>query len=182
MVVDAALIIGPLHDGDELFVPGHGFGEMPDLEQRAPAAVEVRRAQAAGAYALGIRTRARADQAAIQAIVDRHLAEAPDLYRRSVDAETGAVTLGFYFTRIVVPAYLMLGYWFLLQVVGGIPALQGAGGGVAFWAHVGGFAAGIVLLPLFRVRARVEAHRRHIDARASRRTAATSRSATAPID
>jgi membrane associated rhomboid family serine protease len=72
------------------------------------------------------------------------------------------VTLGFYFTRIVVPAYLMLGYWFLLQVLGGIPGLQGAGGGVAFWAHVGGFVAGIVLLPLFRVRARVEAHRRHI--------------------
>ena len=72
------------------------------------------------------------------------------------------VALGFYFTRIVVPAYLMLGYWFLLQVLGGIPSLQGAGGGVAFWAHVGGFAAGIALLPLFRVRARVEAHRRHV--------------------
>jgi membrane associated rhomboid family serine protease len=72
------------------------------------------------------------------------------------------VTLGFFFTRIVVPAYLMLGYWFLLQLLGGIPALQGEGGGVAFWAHVGGFAAGIALLPLFRVSARVEAHRRHV--------------------
>ena len=72
------------------------------------------------------------------------------------------VTLGFYFTTLVVPAYLMLGYWFLLQVLGGIPSLEGAGGGVAFWAHVGGFAAGIALLPLFRVRARVEAHRRHV--------------------
>jgi membrane associated rhomboid family serine protease len=72
------------------------------------------------------------------------------------------VTLGFYFTRIVVPAYLMLGYWFLLQILGGIPSLQGAGGGVAFWAHVGGFAAGIALLPLFRVRERVDAHRRHV--------------------
>jgi membrane associated rhomboid family serine protease len=70
------------------------------------------------------------------------------------------VALGFYFTRIVVPAYLMLGYWFLLQLIGGVPALHGAGGGVAFWAHVGGFAAGIALLPLFWVRARVEAHRR----------------------
>ena len=73
------------------------------------------------------------------------------------------VTLGFYFTRMVVPAYLMLGYWFLLQLVGGIPALQGVGGGgVAFWAHVGGFAAGIALLPLFRVPERVAAHRRHV--------------------
>ena len=72
------------------------------------------------------------------------------------------VMLGFYITRIVVPAYLMLGYWFLLQVLGGIPSLQGAGGGVAFWAHIGGFAAGVALLPLFRVRARVEAHHRHV--------------------
>ncbi len=72
------------------------------------------------------------------------------------------LALGFYFTRVVVPAYLMLGYWFLLQLLGGIPALQGTGGGVAFWAHVGGFAAGIALLPLFRVPARVEAHRRHV--------------------
>jgi len=71
------------------------------------------------------------------------------------------VVLGFFFTRVVVPAYLMLGYWFLLQLIGGIPALQGMGGGVAFWAHVGGFVAGVALVPLFRVPARVEAHRRH---------------------
>jgi len=69
------------------------------------------------------------------------------------------VLLGFIFTRVVVPAYLMLGYWFLLQVLGGIPMLAGAGGGVAFWAHVGGFAAGVALIPLFRDPARVEAHR-----------------------
>jgi membrane associated rhomboid family serine protease len=70
--------------------------------------------------------------------------------------------LGFIFTRIVVPAYAMLGYWFLLQVIGGIPALHGVGAGVAFWAHVGGFLAGIALIPFFRVRERVEAHRRHV--------------------
>jgi membrane associated rhomboid family serine protease len=72
------------------------------------------------------------------------------------------VVLGFFFTRIVVPAYLMLGYWFLLQLLGGIPALHGAGTGVAFWAHIGGFAAGVALIPLFRVPERVEAHRRHV--------------------
>jgi len=72
------------------------------------------------------------------------------------------VPLGFFFPRFVVPAYLMLGYWFLLQILGGIPALHGSGSGVAFWAHVGGFAAGIALLPLFRVPERVEAHRRHV--------------------
>ena len=33
---------------------------------------------------------------------------------------------------------------------------------MAFWAHVGGFAAGVLLIPLFRVPERVEAHRRHV--------------------
>ncbi|MEM7410702.1 MAG: rhomboid family intramembrane serine protease [Myxococcota bacterium] len=72
------------------------------------------------------------------------------------------ITLGFYVTTTVVPAWMMLGYWFVIQVVGGLPALAGSGGGVAFWAHVGGFLAGVALLPLFRVPARVEAHRRHV--------------------
>jgi membrane associated rhomboid family serine protease len=72
--------------------------------------------------------------------------------------------LGFFFTRVVVPAYLMLGYWFLLQLLGGIPMLQGMGGGVAFWAHVGGFVAGIALVPLFRDPVRVAAHRRRVAA------------------
>jgi membrane associated rhomboid family serine protease len=40
------------------------------------------------------------------------------------------VVLGIFFTRIVVPAYVMLGYWFLLQLLGGIPALNGARGWV----------------------------------------------------
>jgi membrane associated rhomboid family serine protease len=55
------------------------------------------------------------------------------------------VFFGFFFTRFVVPAFLMLGYWFLIQLMGGIPALAGATGGIAFWAHVGGFAAGVIL-------------------------------------
>ena len=46
------------------------------------------------------------------------------------------VFLFIFITRIVVPAYLMLGYWFLLQLLGGSAAAQGEGG-VAFWAHVG---------------------------------------------
>jgi len=58
--------------------------------------------------------------------------------------------LGFYFTTIAVPAYFMLGYWFLIQILGGIPALAGAGGGVAFWAHVGGFLLGVILVGPFR--------------------------------
>ena len=46
--------------------------------------------------------------------------------------------------------YLMLGYWFLLQLLGG-SAAQGEGG-VAFWAHVGGFLAGVALIKLFEDR------------------------------
>jgi len=75
------------------------------------------------------------------------------------------VVLGFFFTRVVVPAYLMLGYWFLLQILGGIPALAAEGAGIAFWAHVGGFVAGVVLVPAFRDPARVAAHRRMIGRR-----------------
>ena len=60
------------------------------------------------------------------------------------------VLLGFYVTTISLPAYVMLGYWVLLQVLGGIPALAGVeAGGVAFWAHIGGFAAGLILIKLF---------------------------------
>jgi len=59
------------------------------------------------------------------------------------------VFFGFFFTRIVVPAFFMLGYWFLLQIMGGFFALGAASGGVAFWAHVGGFVAGMLfILPI----------------------------------
>ena len=70
------------------------------------------------------------------------------------------IIFGFYIDRIAVPAALMLGYWFVLQVLGGIPTLAAEGGGVAFWAHVGGFVAGVVLLYVFRDRERVAAHER----------------------
>jgi membrane associated rhomboid family serine protease len=54
----------------------------------------------------------------------------------------------------------MLGYWLLLQLIGGALS-RGDGGGVAFWAHVGGFAAGSLLIFLFRKRALVERHPQH---------------------
>ena len=79
------------------------------------------------------------------------------------------VFLGFFITTIEIPAILMLGYWLLLQLIGAIPALQGAAGGVAFWAHVGGFVAGLVLVPFFRVPGRVAAHRAHVQAAVLRR-------------
>ncbi len=50
---------------------------------------------------------------------------------------------------LTVPAWTMLILWFGMQIFGGFTTL-GASGGVAYWAHAGGFAAGVVLaLPLF---------------------------------
>ena len=69
------------------------------------------------------------------------------------------VVLVVFITRIVVPAYLMLGYWFLLQLLQGTATL-GSTGGVAFWAHVGGFVAGAGLIFLFRDPELVAEHRR----------------------
>src|SRR5438093_3300435 len=60
------------------------------------------------------------------------------------------IVLGFFITTVALPAYVMLGYWFLVQLVlGAAGALSHGEGGVAFWAHVGGFVAGMALIRLF---------------------------------
>jgi membrane associated rhomboid family serine protease len=53
---------------------------------------------------------------------------------------------------VEIPAVLFLGIWLLLQVVGGVGRLAAtsAGGGVAFWAHLGGFVAGLTLVAILR--------------------------------
>jgi membrane associated rhomboid family serine protease len=68
------------------------------------------------------------------------------------------VVLVIFITRIAVPAYLMLGYWFMLQLLGGAAAF-GQQGGTAFWAHVGGFIAGALLIYPFRDPEMVAQHR-----------------------
>jgi membrane associated rhomboid family serine protease len=56
------------------------------------------------------------------------------------------------FFRIVnVPAWILLGLWFAMQVLSGLERSPGTPG-VAFWAHVGGFVAGVVLVTLLRPR------------------------------
>ncbi|EMG37671.1 putative membrane protein [Desulfocurvibacter africanus PCS] len=56
---------------------------------------------------------------------------------------------------IEIPAVIFLAVWFVIQIVTGLATIaQGQEGGVAWLAHVGGFVAGIVLLPLFRRRDR----------------------------
>jgi membrane associated rhomboid family serine protease len=63
----------------------------------------------------------------------------------------------FFIIRIIpVPAWVVLIYWFVLQVITGLPQLTAirsdASGGVAVWAHIGGFVAGVVLIKLFENR------------------------------
>lgn len=58
----------------------------------------------------------------------------------------------FFFWTFELPAIVVLGYWFLIQFVTGFQmlAIQSAtGGGVAWWAHVGGFVTGLVLAMAF---------------------------------
>ncbi len=58
--------------------------------------------------------------------------------------------LGFFWKTFSISAVWMLGYWFVVQLIGGVGAIGAHGGGVAFWAHVGGFVAGALLVLLFR--------------------------------
>ena len=66
-----------------------------------------------------------------------------------------------YVTTFAVPAWLMLGYWLLLQIVSGIATFGAEGGGVAFWAHIGGFVGGSILIYLFRDNALLAKHPYH---------------------
>ena len=66
---------------------------------------------------------------------------------------TTLIPLIFFFWTFELPAILVLGYWFLIQFVTGYQmlAIQSAtGGGVAWWAHVGGFMMGLFLAVAFR--------------------------------
>jgi membrane associated rhomboid family serine protease len=65
----------------------------------------------------------------------------------------------FFVFVFYIPAWIMLGYWFVLQFLAGAVTLsvEQTGrdvGGVAVWAHVGGFVAGLVMVKLFPERAR----------------------------
>jgi membrane associated rhomboid family serine protease len=64
------------------------------------------------------------------------------------------IPLFFFFQVIEVPAILFLGIWFLMQFISGLGSIVTvtgqSGGGVAFWAHVAGFVAGISGVVVFR--------------------------------
>jgi membrane associated rhomboid family serine protease len=71
------------------------------------------------------------------------------------------VPLGFFITSMALPAWVMLGYWFLIQFLSGLTTIGGEMGGVAVWAHVAGFVAGVVLVKLFARSDYIAEHRAH---------------------
>ena len=71
------------------------------------------------------------------------------------------VPIGFIPMSIALPAWTMLIYWMVLQGIGGLTGLLSEErGGVAFWAHLGGFLAGVILVKLLARPKDVQAHRR----------------------
>jgi rhomboid family protein len=70
------------------------------------------------------------------------------------------VPIFIFFTSIALPAWAMLGYWLIIQLVSGLLS-SGEMGGVAFWAHIGGFLAGAVMIKFFARPEYVQAHRAH---------------------
>ena len=60
------------------------------------------------------------------------------------------IPVGFFFWTARLPAWVFIGFWFVLQVVEGVMSLSTvSSGGVAYSAHVGGFVTGLVLVKLF---------------------------------
>jgi membrane associated rhomboid family serine protease len=66
---------------------------------------------------------------------------------------TTLIPLFIFFWTVQVPALLLLGYWFLIQFIAGFQMLSiqtATAGGVAWWAHIGGFACGVLLALIMR--------------------------------
>jgi len=63
------------------------------------------------------------------------------------------VPIWIFLQFIRVPAVIFLALWFVVQLISGMAMREfNVTGGVAFWAHVGGFVAGLVLIPIFKKR------------------------------
>ncbi len=63
------------------------------------------------------------------------------------------LVLGFFIRWVTLPAVIVLGFWFVIQFFSGVASLPYATqnvGGVAYFAHVGGFVAGVVLIKMFK--------------------------------
>ncbi|HLA06397.1 MAG TPA: rhomboid family intramembrane serine protease [Anaerolineales bacterium] len=56
------------------------------------------------------------------------------------------------FTLVEIPAFIFLVFWFISQLYSGLFAIQGEASGIAWWAHIGGFLFGMIMVSLFRKR------------------------------
>lgn len=69
------------------------------------------------------------------------------------------IPITFILIPVRLPAWVLIGFWFVLQFLNGLVTISSqagqATGGVAYWAHVGGFTAGVLLIWVFRKRDRV---------------------------
>lgn len=66
------------------------------------------------------------------------------------------IPLVVFFFTVELPAVVLLGWWFAIQFLNGFAALSGPGGpGVAWWAHIGGFVLGLILVRAFEPRTRI---------------------------
>ena len=68
------------------------------------------------------------------------------------------IIFGFFWRIVRIPALLVLGFWMVVQILNGLGSF-GAGGGVAWFAHIGGFFAGMGLILLFKPRPRTPSWR-----------------------
>ncbi len=67
------------------------------------------------------------------------------------------VPIFFFLTMVEVPAFLFLGFWFIIQFLNGLSCFAQVGcleGGIAWWAHIGGFVCGLLYIMVFGRRVR----------------------------
>ncbi|MBI4200576.1 MAG: rhomboid family intramembrane serine protease [Chloroflexi bacterium] len=63
------------------------------------------------------------------------------------------IIIGYFIAQVRIPAVYLLGFWLLLQFWEGVGSLgpSAQAGGVAYWAHLGGFVAGVLAVLLLRI-------------------------------
>jgi len=74
------------------------------------------------------------------------------LFFSQKDQSESRFLLVFFIQVLKLPAFVVLLFWFALQLING--ASGGSGGGIAFGAHIGGFVAGVILAPALAVMSR----------------------------
>jgi membrane associated rhomboid family serine protease len=62
------------------------------------------------------------------------------------------IPLGFFIRIIEIPALIVIGFWIVIQFLSGAMSVGAAGGGIAYFAHIGGFLSGFALIALFKKR------------------------------